>query len=194
MSITYTNRKGVTYYLHRSRTKSGKPRYYFSRKDQGKLMTKIPEGFEIRESPNGVVSLARKKPMRITDSEVQTVQDAIDRHPKDVDCRMDVKPKLITVYERVGPTTNTLIEIFSELGFQAEQNAAKEVSKILDQNARYEPVLRFELKDDKARIFSAERMTYTGQGGWLYLESDSLEKLVKHLIPLLDTDEFFELY
>lgn len=194
MSITYTNRKGVTYYLHRGRTKSGKPRYYFSRKDQGKLMIKIPEGFEIRESPNGVVSLARKKPMRTTDSEVQTVQDALDRHPKDVDCRLDVKPKLITVYERVGPTTNTLIEIFSELGFQAEPNAAKEVSKILDQNARYEPVLRFELKDDEARIFSAERMTYTGQGGWLYLESDSLEKLVKHLIPLLDSDEFFELY
>ena len=194
MPVTYTNRKDDTYYLHTGQTKSGKSRYFFSREDQGDLVDKIPEGFEIRESPNGVVSLARKKPMRITDSEVQMVQDALDRHPKDIDCRLDVKPKLITIYGRVGPTANSLIEIFGELGFQAEPNAAKEVSKILDQNTRYEPVLRFELQDDEARIFSAERMTYTGQGGWLYLESDSLKKLVKHLIPLLDTDEFFELY
>ncbi len=31
MPITYTNRKGVTYTLCRGETKTGKPRYYFSR-------------------------------------------------------------------------------------------------------------------------------------------------------------------
>ena len=65
---------------------------------------------------------------------------------------------------------------------------------MLDNNALYEPVLRFELEDEKARIFSAERMTYSGKGGWLYLDSDHLETPVSRLIPLLDTDDFFELY
>ena len=32
MSITHTNRKGVTYYLCRGVAKSGKPRYYFARR------------------------------------------------------------------------------------------------------------------------------------------------------------------
>ena len=35
MAITYTNRKGKTYYLHEGVTKKGKPRYYFSLKDEG---------------------------------------------------------------------------------------------------------------------------------------------------------------
>src|SRR6266568_4150811 len=34
MSISYTNRKGVTYTLYRGQTKTGKPRYYFGRADR----------------------------------------------------------------------------------------------------------------------------------------------------------------
>jgi hypothetical protein len=193
MPITYTNRKNIAYYLHRSQSKSGKPRYFFSRKDQGDLVENIPKGFEIRESPNGIVSLARKRPMQILDSEVHTVQDALDRHQKDIDYRLDVKPKSITVYGRMGPSADTLADIFSKFGFQVSSKRFEKVGKTLDREARYEPVLRFELQDHESRIFSTERMTYTGQGGWLYLGSDNLETLVTRLIPLLDTDEFFEL-
>jgi hypothetical protein len=193
MPITYTNRKNITYYLHRSQTKTGRTRYFFSRKDRGDLLEDIPEGFEIRESPNGIVSLARVRQMQIYDSELQMVQDALDRHPKDIDYRLDVKPKLITVYGRMGPSADTLVDIFSKLGLQVMPNGAEEVRKNLDRDARYEPVLRFELQDQESRIFSAERMTYSGKGGWLYLESDNLKNLVNLLIPLLDTDDFFEL-
>jgi len=35
MSVTYTNRKGRKYYLYQGVTKSGKPRYYFSREQKG---------------------------------------------------------------------------------------------------------------------------------------------------------------
>jgi hypothetical protein len=193
MPITYTNRKNVTYYLHRSQTKSGKSRYFFSRKEQGDLMNNIPKGFEIRESPNGIVSLAREHPNQIFDLEVQTVKDALDLHPKDIDYRLDVKPTSITIYGGVGPSADTLIDIFSKLGFQVPPKRVEEVGKTLDRDARYEPVLRFELQDQATRVFSAERMTYSGHGGWLYLESDNLEILVNRLIPLLETDDFFEL-
>ncbi len=193
MPITYTNRKNVTYYLHRGQTKSGKLRYFFSRKEQGDLVNKIPDGFEIRESPNGIVSLAKRKTMRILDPEVQLVQDALDRRSREIDCRLDVKPTSITVCGRVGPSADTLMDIFSKSGLQVLPDRADRVREMLDRDARYEPVLRFELEDDETRIFSAERMTYTGQGGWFYLESDNLETLVNWLIPLLDTDEFFEL-
>ena len=194
MPITYTNRKDVTYYLHRGQTKSGKPRYFFSRKDQGDLVDELPAGFEVRESPNGIVSLAREKPRRIQDSEVNLVQAALDRHPnKDVDCRLDVKPDSITVYGRVGPTVDVLVDIFTKHGFPVMPKGVEQVRKMLDRDARYEPVLRFELEDEEERIFAAERMTYSGQGGWYYLDSDHLQTLARRLIPLLDTDYFFEL-
>jgi hypothetical protein len=163
MPITYTNRKDVTYYLHRGQTKSGKPRYFFSRKDQGDLVDELPAGFEIRESP------------------------------KDVDCRLDVKPDSITVYGRVGPTVDVLVDIFTKHGLPVMPKGVDEVRKMLDRDARYEPVLRFELEDEEERIFAAERMTYSGQGGWHYLDSDHLQPLAHRLIPLLDTDDFFEL-
>jgi hypothetical protein len=194
MPITYTNRKELTYFLHRGKTKTGKPRYFFSRKDQGELVDEIPAGFEIRESPNGIVSLAKEKPRRIQDSEINLVQAALDKHPnEDLDCRLDVKPDSITVYERVGPAVDELVDIFVKYGFAVKPEGVADVEKMLDQDARYEPVLRFVFEDKEARIFSAERMTYTGRGGWLYLGSDQLQPLVEHLIPLLDTDDFFEL-
>ena len=195
MPITYTNRKDVTYFLHRGETKSGKPRYFFTRKDQGDLVDELPAGFEIRESPNGIVSLARERPRRIQDSEVQLVKAALDRHPnKDLDCRLDVKPDSITVYGRVRPTVDVLVDIFTKHGFAVKPEGVDEVGKMLDRDARYEPVLRFELEDEKGRIFAAERMTYTGRGGWLYLDSDGLQTLAQRLIPLLDTDNYVERY
>ena len=55
MSITYTNRKGVTYYLCQGVTRTGKPRYYFAREPQGDPLEQIPAGYIISESVNGIV-------------------------------------------------------------------------------------------------------------------------------------------
>ena len=38
MAITYTNRKGRTYYLCKDYTKTGKPRYFFSREPKGEIL------------------------------------------------------------------------------------------------------------------------------------------------------------
>jgi len=42
MTITYTNRKGVTYHLCQGVTKTGKPRYYFARQPKGEPVPEIP--------------------------------------------------------------------------------------------------------------------------------------------------------
>jgi hypothetical protein len=49
MPITYTNGKGITYYLCRGITKTGKPRYYFAREPKGEVLNEIPPGFKISE-------------------------------------------------------------------------------------------------------------------------------------------------
>ncbi len=56
MPITYTNRKGFTYYLCRGVTKTGKPRYYFAREPKDEPVEQIPDGYTISESVNGIVS------------------------------------------------------------------------------------------------------------------------------------------
>ena len=49
----------TSYFLHEGRTKTGKPKYFFAKKREGKLASAIPDGFEIYESPNAQVTLAR---------------------------------------------------------------------------------------------------------------------------------------
>ena len=75
MHIEHTNRKGQTYYLHVGKTKTGKPKYQFSKKSTGDLVNEIPEGYEIYEHPvNGQVFLRKKLPRLITDLEKNIVE------------------------------------------------------------------------------------------------------------------------
>ena len=61
MGIEYTNRKGKKYYLNVGKTKTGKPRHYFSMKIRDQLAEEIPEGFEIYEHPaNAQVFFSQK--------------------------------------------------------------------------------------------------------------------------------------
>ena len=84
MSISYTNRKGVTYTLYRGQTKTGKPRYYFGSmgQSQGEPVTELPVGFTISESVNGVVSLVKDRPSLIMPVEVAAVEAAMKQHPQ----------------------------------------------------------------------------------------------------------------
>ncbi len=82
MPITYSNRKGITFYLRQGVTKTGKTRYYFARQPKGERVEEIPAGYLIRESVNGVVSLAKSEPGLIEPREVAVVEQAVHRHPK----------------------------------------------------------------------------------------------------------------
>ena len=84
MSVTHTNRRGVTFYLRRGVTKTGKPRYFFAREpDKGEPVEATRKGYEIVESVNGVVSLAQVRPDSDPGSEeLALVQAAVAEHPK----------------------------------------------------------------------------------------------------------------
>ncbi|MFP4139250.1 MAG: hypothetical protein ACOCZU_05960 [Planctomycetota bacterium] len=46
----------------------------------------------------------------------------------------------------------------------------------------------------KTRLFAVERMTYRGDGGWLWLMRDrTLGEALEKYVPLLGTGELFEL-
>lgn len=97
----YVNRKGETYFIHAGITKTGKPRYSCSRSPEGALLS-IPEGYEVGESINAVVSIQRPKPALIPIADVEFVRTKLEsmRHLKGY--KVEAKSTSIIVYEPFG--------------------------------------------------------------------------------------------
>ncbi len=191
MPVTYTNRKGFTFHLCQGVTKTGKTRYYFARQPKGEPVEEIPAGYLIRESVNGVVSLAKAQPHLIEPREVNMVEQVVRRHPKGHNYRVNVRHKSIVVYERAGPDVDELIRAFDKiaLGRQAHEQIENE----LEQHGRFAPVLRFVLRDEQARTLAVDRMGYSGKGGWMDVyASGKIEPLARRWIPKLGTVALFE--
>jgi hypothetical protein len=47
MPVTHTNRKGQIFYLHQTKTRTGKPKCYFAMTADGPLAGSIPEEHEV---------------------------------------------------------------------------------------------------------------------------------------------------
>jgi hypothetical protein len=198
MTVSYTNRKGVTYTLYRGQTRTGKPRYYFGRHNQGQgePVSEIPPGYTISESVNGVVSLVKDHPALILPEEVAAVEAAVQHHPKARRYRVAVKGKRIEVYEQVGPDYNELVSELRIPGL-SRPGLAEELRELEERHAQYTSVLRFTLLDPQQRQFGSERMCYLGSiDGWLELHGHTgpVSELARALIPTLGTDQFYELW
>lgn len=197
--VSYTNRKGKTYFLCQGTTKTGKPRYYFAREPEGALVAAVPDGFAIRESVNGVVSLVKARPALLLEQEVEEVRAALRKHPQAPRYRVDAQGKRITIYERVGPDLEELARALSrKWGIPGlRENAIAEQAHALEEvHGQFTPVMRFELTDGQQRHFMAQRMCYLGSiDDWIYVEFEKpIAELARDLIPTLGTDEFFELF
>ena len=196
MPVTYTNRKGHTYYLCQGLTKTGKLRYYFAREPKEGSPDQIPDGYQISESVNGVVSLVKNRPQLILPQEIANVEAVLARHPKSRDYRVAVQKNRIVIYERLGPDMETLSTIFGNISGLQSDTVKMRLQEQLDRMARFSPILRFVLVDREERKFSAERWSYMGDiDDWIDIgESGKLEKLARRLIPKLGTDDIFELF
>jgi len=195
MPITYTNRKGMTYYLCRSVTKTGKPRYYFAREPKGEPVEQIPEGFKIGESVNGLVFLAKDRPAQIWPEEVAVVEAAVGRHPKSHKYRVNVKHNRIEVYEQVGPDADELIAAWGQQVLSIS-GLADRIRAERERHAQFTPVLRFILANAERRTFRVERWCYLGSiDDWIDVgPMGPLDRLARQLIPKLGTERFFELF
>jgi hypothetical protein len=196
MPISRTNRKGQTFFLCQGITKTSKPRYFFSKIAAQNVLDEIPAGHHIEESVNGVVSLVKESKPAILPEELQLVEETLRRHPKGNNYRVSAKGKQIIVHERLGPNAEDMADIFgSSLPIYTRQKHLEGMLAMLDKNAQYSPMLHFKLVNATYRTFCAERATYVsslpewiGICGW-----GPLQSLVDQIIPLLDTDEYFEL-
>ena len=201
MAIQYTNRIGKTYYLREGKTKTGKPRYFFSGQKNGKGETVdyIPEGYEVYEHPaNAQVFLRKKRPQLIAAREKELVEKQTETLKRSQRYRVDCQDEYITIYE-----SNTDIGIFRDIFKNVlEDNPARSgvdfdeamTTFVNAADRDYTAMLRFRLVDKEERIFTAERFCFRGAiDDWLYLDGpDKLDNLGKKWIKLLGTDKFFE--
>ncbi len=195
MPIRYTNHRGATFYLCQGVTRTGKPRYYFAREPKGHPVETIPEGFEITESVNGVVSLAKVRPTVIRPEEEALVRQAVAAHKKAYNYRVGVKGPSIVVYEREGADPAEVAQFMAQSMRLPLRRVEAEVRDEFDRHARFTPVLRFTLDDPEKRTFWTERWSWHGDiDNWVEIDvSGPLARCVKRTVPKLDTDEFFEL-
>jgi len=194
LAVTYTNRKGRTYYLCKVQTKAGATRYVCAREPTGEPLDEVPEGYEIHENVNGVVSLRKTRPSPILPAERETVEALVRQHPKARNYRVDVKDKAIVVYERAGPDPEDIAAMFRDrigiLGARADA-----LREVLDEGAHFSPEMRFVLLDEEDRIFVAERWHHSGRGGWIDIgPSGPLRVLARRFIPLLGTDRLYDVH
>jgi len=202
MIIQYTNRIGQTYYLRKGKTKTGKPQYFFSTKQNGKgeAVAHIPESYEIYEHPeNAQVFLRKKHPQVINDNEKHLIQKYTKSLKRSRRYRVDCKEEFITIYE-----SNTDIESLKSTFGNFLKHAPLRPGMTFDDainavvcttDQYYTGILRFCIVDKEQRKFTAERFCFRGSiDDWIYLGGpDDLKKLAEKYIKFLGTDKFFDL-
>ena len=185
MPVTHVNRKRDTYYLHAGKTKTGKPRYWFSKKTEGDLVEAIPEGYEVYENPDAQVFLRKIVPQLVTPDEVAVVKEGLKRYAPGQNCLVDVQGDQIVIHHAERITLD-----LERFGFG--------LTELPTFNQRYMKVMRFTLVDEKHRTFRVQRWCFRGSiDRWIDLyESRSegkLSDLVKRFCPHIGQESFFEL-
>ena len=187
--VAYRNRMGATFYLHEGRTKSGKPRYFMAKSIGDGALAKVPEGFEVCESINGVVSVRRTNEARATvpPDDIALVQGVIERCSHLRYYMVRAVDSAIVICEP-NPLPKQLEGMAFEYGtgHLPEDAIAERMVR-----AQYAPIMKFEPRGDE---YVVHRMTFRGHGGWSYpLKSGKLAALARQMIPSIGTDKFFEL-
>ena len=197
--ITYTNRKGDIYYLCCTRAKNGRVRYIFRKEPKDTVVKTMPQGYEIRENVNGIVSLARKQTLLLRENEIRIVEQAVAQHPESELYRLEYRANRIVIHEQTNSGIKDILKMFAE---QAGVSVAdspvmqKGIDTKAAQMADYQAVVRFTLRDKQARLFNAERFCFLGGiDNWITIgHLERLESLVKIIIPTLGTEAFYELF
>lgn len=193
MGVEYTNRSGKKYFLHVGKTKTGKPRYYFSLKKKGTLADDIPEGFEVYEHPESAVVFLRKEvPRLITDLEKKTVERELKKLSSSKWYLIDIKGKDLTIYE----SREDIDRLKAIFGSKVRPHDDLSMDDILGIAVSYTPIMKYILQDEDKRTFTVMRCCLLGSiDDWIQIGGSSrLKDLVETFTKRLGDDTLFDLF
>lgn len=167
--MNFINRCKEVYYAFEGKTKTGKAKYFASKKptsDKAKLVSELPEEFEFYENPaNATVTIRRRKASQVTTAELELLTRICSELTRSA-CRVVIEGDNLVVY--------TALVSFA---------------------ANFEPEMQFSLVDRNLRTFSASRYCYRSSiDGWmkLHYQPCDLNSIATHLVKHLGKESFFE--
>jgi hypothetical protein len=195
LKMDYTNRKGDRYFVYEGKTKTGKPKYYVSRKptsDGGTRIASMPDEFELFEDPSShVVTVRRRKPSRIKQSEADMVRDLAIKLSSYTVVQALIDGDFIVLYTPDQDSSKASRMLGGAFGLFSS------VAASVASRGRYTAVLRFKLVDADKRLFESARYFFrSSMEGWHSLSSRPapLETLCQKYLPLLGEDSFYEIF
>jgi len=205
--FTYTNRDGEVYYPHAVRLKDGRTIYVMRKRPEGAVKS-LPDGYEVRENIHGQVSVRRRRPKRFTETEERLLCGALEQL-RPFAYELDIDGRIATVYasaqDRKCFTESLDAEFADGFADALTKTLAKSYSSDLvamfrarrqekdARRPRFYAVLRFVIADKRERLFSVERVCFTGESSWVRLEVMPLSAAVMKYLPHLGRDSFFDL-
>jgi hypothetical protein len=191
MTVTHTNRKGKTYYLHQGKTKLGNPKYFFALRDEGDLVETIPSGYEVYENANAQVFLRRTTAQIITDEEVAVVESGVRQYCSLEHYIVDVKKNAIVIY-----TPDQDVDLLADTLSILAGSRDTRVRAVVERALTYSPMLQFVLTDKAGRLFETQRYCFLGSiDDWISIgNEEKLTRLVSTYVKHLGEDSFYDLY
>jgi hypothetical protein len=194
MALEHVNRRGDVYYVLQGKTKTGKPKYYASKKNIGIPVESLPPEFEVFEhADSAMVSIRKRKPSRILPQQRDLLCDRI-RELTDLEFfRVDIDGDSLIVYvpdRNPNDVASLLGGIFGQFG--ASMSGLQDWTA---RHCRYSAELKFTLTDASRQRFSASRYCYRGSiDRWITLDTGKkLEVLAEMYLPHLGKESFFDL-
>lgn len=194
MPVEYVNRRGERYYLLQGKTKTGKPKYYVSRKPEGVPVEQVPEGYELHENPErGIVSVRKVRTSRVLPGEREMLGRWVGELAGIEHFIVDLQEDSLIIYTtEINPAAS--VSMLSKL-FGAFPGSAAVEEEWIANHAHYTAMLRFTLVDEDKRPYAVERWCFRGSiDDWFPLSSGRpLEAQARQYLPHLNQESFFEL-
>jgi len=156
--MEYTNRKGDRYFIFEGRTKTGKPKYFASRKeasDKAKRINEVPDNYEIAEHPSSAtVSIRKSKPSRILDAELVFVRNSATELSGFESVQVERRGDQLTIYTP-DRDFGAIDSIFSSVFGVPNAGVADRARE----NMTYTAML---LVDEDNRVYESERYCFKG--------------------------------
>jgi hypothetical protein len=192
--MEYINRRDDRYYVFQGKTKTGKPKFYTSKRpesEKGTLVDSLPDDFEIYEAPSDArVYVRKKKPTKIIPPERDLVHRLAEALSAYSHVQTVIEGDRIVVYTPPVDTDRCSRLLAVAIGASCDR-----LNDWAIRYGRFAADLRFSLIEADKRIYMAERFCYLGSiDDWITISKPAqLESLAEKTLPHLGHDSFFEI-